>query len=127
MIGYCRARPCRFTWSRRHDFRVFFRKDNGAGFSSAGELESTMSIGAQRIRVAFIEPATPTLVELLRELLVATMQRPPTARAIGLWSFDQQRRAVRWATREILADDVVAGPGRREPRPLFIEEGAATA
>jgi len=111
---------CTFTWSRRHDHRVFFRKDNGAGFASREELEAVLRLQASA-------PTRPPFELLLHELLGQVMHRPPTLGVVALWSRHEQRQALHWVTHEILAECVVAGPGERLERPRFIEEGAATA
>lgn len=119
-VGRCNTRGCRFQWNRLNDFRVFFRKADGRGFASPLELEAAMR-GPLVARL-------PPLIELIHELLVEVMERPPTVGVVALWSDKEQRQAVHWLTHMVLREDSIAGElAPTVPRPAFIEDGAATA
>lgn len=121
ITGVCRGEAdgltrCPFTWSRRYDWRFFIREDSGARFVSAEAFEEFGCASA-------LPP--PTLAEVLQELMAEVMHRPPTVGVVQMWSREQQRRALAWASAEVLAED---NPRRRRlERPRFIEEGSATA
>ena len=117
--GFCKRTPCTFRWSRAHDFRVFVRERDGRPFESARELEVFLGLTRGGIGRAW------TLSETLHELLTEIMTCPPTIGVVELWTFDEKRRALEWASREVLAlegEDVT-----RVERPIFVESGAATA
>lgn len=123
--GHCHGgRGCQFGWHRKNDYLVFVRTADGSRFKTPGELEEILGFG----QVAGDFCAPWTVAEAVHQLLESAMNRPPTLGAVQLWRPDQQRRALQWAARELLADDPVVGDRIvRVQRPEFIEEWAATA
>ena len=74
-LGACRA--CGYTWSRRHDFRVFVRVDTGKGFATHAELEAELAGPDAHSRILIPRPVTfaETLHDLLAELMAQHYQR----------------------------------------------------
>lgn len=134
--GHCRrvgletADDCHFSWPRRHDWRVFVRVADGSGFRSAAELQAFLTTRDEEslgpIGRAAAAPQE-TFAEMLQRLLAELMERPPTLGVVASWTREQHRAALHWCSREIVAGEVGELPGTREPRPAFIEDGAATA
>jgi len=125
-VGHTRATDCNFTWSRRHDWRVFVRVADGSGFRTPVELEAFVA-DASAAPVTVPAGARPAFPELLQGLLAELMASPPTLAVVERWTRAEWRDALHWASREVLADDAAGVDVAREPRPSFIEDGAATA
>jgi len=115
---------CPFSWARYEDFRVFVNTTTGKSFGSALELERI--VGMRTAPPGGIRPgAQASFPEVLHELLAELMACPPTPGVIRRWTLHEQRRALMWASHEILGEEdptIV-----RFERPPFIEERAATA
>lgn len=147
LTGVCKG--CSFVWRRADDFKVFVRLEDGGVFRSRAELEAFTgpACGCEEtypqlqpgrinhgpgcrgatIRVHVpISSAHPSFAELLHDLLVEAMNRPPTLGVVGMWSREQQYLALRWASGEVLHAAGVE-VARARVRPEFVEEGAGTA
>jgi hypothetical protein len=133
-VGHCRRvgvstfDDCNFTWPRRYDWRVFVRVADGSGFRSAAELSAFLD-PREFVHIGRAMHAAPreSFVEMLQRLLAELMERPPTLGVVASWTREQHRAALHWCSREIVAHDAGVVTGVREPRPAFIEDGAATA
>jgi hypothetical protein len=133
-VGHCRRvgfgadDDCKFSWPRRHDWRVFVRVADGSGFRSAAELQAFMDAAASEGKTpapaAGVPPREP-FPALLQRLLGELMERPPTLGVVERWTREQHRAALHWCSRQIIHGET--GQGVLEARPAFIEDGAATA